>query len=40
MAVTTLDRAKVSIVTQHPFFASILMKRKLEEVAARMGAFG
>ena len=29
MAVTTLDRAKVSIVTQHPFFASILMKRKL-----------
>ena len=31
MAVTTLDRAKVSIVTQHPFFASILMKRKLIE---------
>lgn len=29
MAVTTLDRAKVSIVTSHPFFASILMKRKL-----------
>lgn len=29
MAVTTLDRAKVSIVTQHPFFASLLMKRKL-----------
>lgn len=31
MAVTTLDKAKVSIVTQHPFFASILMKRKLIE---------
>jgi predicted metal-dependent peptidase len=31
MAVTKLDRAKVSIVTQHPFFASILMKRKLIE---------
>lgn len=31
MTVTTLDRAKVSIVTQHPFFASILMKRKLIE---------
>ena len=31
MTVTTLDRAKVSIVTQHPFFASILMKRKLVE---------
>ena len=31
MAVTTLDRAKVSIVTQHPFFASILMKRQLIE---------
>ena len=31
MAVTTLDRAKVAIVTQHPFFASILMKRKLIE---------
>lgn len=29
MAVTTLDRAKVAVVTQHPFFASILMKRKL-----------
>jgi predicted metal-dependent peptidase len=29
MAVTKLDRAKVAIVTQHPFFASILMKRKL-----------
>ena len=25
--VTVLDRAKVSLVTQHPFFASILMKR-------------
>lgn len=24
-----LDRAKVSIVTQHPFFASLLLKRKL-----------
>lgn len=31
MAVTALDRAKVAIVTQHPFFASILMKRKLIE---------
>ena len=31
MAVTTLDRAKVAIVTQHPFFASILMKRQLIE---------
>jgi predicted metal-dependent peptidase len=31
MAVTTLDRAKVSVVTQYPFFASILMKRKLIE---------
>jgi predicted metal-dependent peptidase len=31
MAVTKLDRAKVAIVTQHPFFASILMKRKLIE---------
>lgn len=31
MAVTALDRAKVSIVTQHPFFASILMKRQLIE---------
>ena len=31
MAVTNLDRAKVSILTQHPFFASILMKRKLIE---------
>lgn len=29
MAVTKLDRAKVAVVTQHPFFASILMKRKL-----------
>lgn len=29
MSVTKLDRAKVAIVTQHPFFASILMKRKL-----------
>lgn len=27
--VTKLDRAKVAIVTQHPFFASILMKRKM-----------
>ncbi len=27
--VTKLDRAKVAIVTQHPFFASILMKRKI-----------
>jgi len=31
MAVSNLDRAKVAIVTQHPFFASILMKRKLIE---------
>jgi predicted metal-dependent peptidase len=31
MAVTKLDRAKVSVVSQHPFFASILMKRKLIE---------
>lgn len=31
MAVTLLDKAKVSIVTQHPFFASILMKRQLIE---------
>lgn len=31
MKFTTLDRAKVAIVTQHPFFASILMKRKLIE---------
>lgn len=31
MAVSNLDKAKVSIVTQHPFFASILMKRKLIE---------
>jgi predicted metal-dependent peptidase len=29
MSVTNLDKAKVAIVTQHPFFASILMKRKL-----------
>lgn len=29
MSVTKLDKAKVAIVTQHPFFASILMKRKL-----------
>lgn len=29
MAVTTMQRAMVSIVAQHPFFASILMKRKL-----------
>lgn len=26
---TTLDRAKVALVTQHPFFASILMKRTI-----------
>ena len=31
MVVTTLNKAKVSLVTQHPFFASILMKRKLIE---------
>lgn len=31
MAVTSLDKAKVAIVTQHPFFASILMKRQLIE---------
>ena len=31
MKVTTLDRAKVSLVTQHPFFASILMRRTLIE---------
>ncbi len=31
MAVTKLDRAKVAVVTQHPFFASILMKRQLIE---------
>lgn len=31
MAVTTLDRARVAVVTEHPFFASILMKRKLIE---------
>jgi len=31
MAITTLDKAKVSIVTQHPFFASMLMKRQLIE---------
>lgn len=31
MAVTTLDKAKVAIVSQHPFFASILLKRKLIE---------
>jgi len=31
MKVTTLDKAKVSLVTQHPFFASILMKRQLIE---------
>jgi predicted metal-dependent peptidase len=31
MAVTSLDKAKVSIVTTHPFFAAILMKRKLIE---------
>jgi predicted metal-dependent peptidase len=29
--VSKLDRAKVAIVTQHPFFASILLKRKLIE---------
>ena len=31
MSVSNLDRAKVSVVTQYPFFASILMKRKLIE---------
>ncbi len=31
MAVSNLDRAKVQLVTQHPFFASILLKRKLIE---------
>lgn len=31
MAVTKLDRAKVALVTSHPFFASILLKRKLIE---------
>lgn len=31
MSVSNLDRAKVAVVTQHPFFASILMKRKLIE---------
>jgi predicted metal-dependent peptidase len=30
MAVTKLDKAKVSIVTQQPFFASILMKRQIQ----------
>jgi predicted metal-dependent peptidase len=29
MTITKLDKAKVAIVTQHPFFASILLKRKL-----------
>lgn len=29
MTITNLDKAKVAIVTQHPFFASLLMKRKL-----------
>lgn len=29
MAVTKLDRAKAAVVLDHPFFASILMKRKL-----------
>jgi predicted metal-dependent peptidase len=29
MAITKLDKAKVSLVTQHPFFAAILMKRKI-----------
>ena len=29
MAVTNMDKAKVAIVSQHPFFASILLKRKL-----------
>ena len=29
MAVTKLDRAKAALVLDHPFFASILMKRKL-----------
>lgn len=31
MAVTKLDKAKVALVTTHPFFASILLKRKLIE---------
>jgi predicted metal-dependent peptidase len=31
MSITKLDKAKVAIVTQHPFFASILLKRKLIE---------
>lgn len=31
MAVTKLERAKVALVTTHPFFASILLKRKLIE---------
>jgi predicted metal-dependent peptidase len=31
MTITKLDKAKVAIVTQHPFFASILLKRKLIE---------
>ncbi len=31
MAVTNMDKAKVAIVSQHPFFASILLKRKLIE---------
>lgn len=30
-AVTKLDRAKVALVTMHPFFASILLKRKMIE---------
>lgn len=31
MAVSNMDKAKVAIVSQHPFFASILLKRKLIE---------
>ena len=31
MAVTNMDKAKVAIVSNHPFFASILLKRKLIE---------
>lgn len=31
MSVTKLDRAKVAILSLHPFFASILLKRKLIE---------
>lgn len=31
MAVSKLSKAKIAIVTQHPFFAAILLKRKLIE---------